>query len=146
MIDFSADNNFSWSAKKQQIKYIKELMDSPRGKISILHELGHAIAGHNSYNYDIELLSMEVSAWQIAKELSENYDVIISTDYIENCLDSYRDWMHLRSTCVRCSAVSIQNTRSSYKCLNCEQEWLVSDSRLCRPYRRAVTNKTTLAI
>lgn len=135
MLDFFPSNTFCWSPKKQQINYIEHQLGQNQGKWTLLHELGHAVAGHNSYKYDIELLNIETTAWVIAKELAETYSIKINQDHIQNCLDSYRDWLHLRSTCPNCSFLNIQVDPNKYQCINCEHFWQVSSKKLCRPYR-----------
>lgn len=145
-IDFYSDEIFCWSPKKQQISFVESQINNNLGKWTLLHELGHAIAGHNTYSYDIELLKIELSAWTIAQELAEAYNLSINQDHIQNCLDSYRDWLHQRSTCPNCDYLNIQATPKIYHCINCEYSWQVSSSKLCRPYRLAHKSKTTLAV
>lgn len=143
MIDFHSCDNFCWSPKKQQICFNKNSLANNKGNWTLLHELGHAIAGHNNYIYDLELIEIESSAWTIAQELAETYNIQIDQNYIQNCLDSYRDWLHLRSTCPKCNFLNIQITPIIYRCINCEHHWQVSSSKLCRPYRLTYKNKTT---
>ena len=61
---------------------------------ALLHELGHALLGHTSYRRDVELLAMEQAAWHKARQLAPHYHVTITTDTIEDHLDTYRDWLH----------------------------------------------------
>lgn len=103
---------------------------------SLLHEIGHMEAGHKTYTLDIQLLMMETEAWEIAKQLSKKYDQDIDTDHIEDCIDSYRDWLHKRSSCPKCTQTGLQTDKKTYKCLNCGNTWQVSASRFCRPYRK----------
>lgn len=105
---------------------------------SLLHEVGHMKRGHSKYSLDIELLIMETEAWQSAKELSAKYDIELDNDYIEDCLDSYRDWLHKRSMCPRCKQTGVQSNQLLYTCLNCGSKWKVSISRFCRSYRMQI--------
>ena len=57
---------------------------------ALLHELGHALLGHTSYRRDVELLAMEQAAWHKARQLAPHYHVTITTDTIEDHLDTYR--------------------------------------------------------
>lgn len=103
---------------------------------SILHELGHMIAGHKDYSHDIQLLIMETEAWQNAKKIALKYDIEINADHTEDCLDTYRNWLHKRSTCPKCSMTGSQKDSKHYSCLNCHAQWSVSKSRFCRAYRK----------
>lgn len=138
MIDFFNSQNFKWSSEKQQISYIEQVLSTNRGQWTLLHELGHALCGHKNYTYDLELLEMEVSAWEKAQEISESYNIEINQNHIEDCLDTYRDWLHLRSTCLQCKSVSVQKDTYNYQCFNCENKWRVTSSRLTRPYRISI--------
>src|SRR6266567_285378 len=123
----------SWSPKTKEICY------KPSRKVSnswsVLHEVGHAVLGHNSYGSDIELLQKELEAWNEARNIAKSYGLIIDDSHIENCLDTYRDWLHKRSTCPYCDKHGFQQSRGLYSCLNCEGTWKVSSERFCRPYR-----------
>jgi hypothetical protein len=133
--EFIESAYFSWHAGQGRIRF-KKTGDSQAQNIwALLHELGHAILGHKDYRHDIELLQMEVAAWERARALADIYGVRIDEEYIQDCLDSYRDWLHLRATCPTCYARSLQATLSRYRCFNCQTEWQVSRNRLCRPYR-----------
>lgn len=145
MIDFIATSKFYWSPSKQQIFFNKHYIDHDKGQWTLLHELGHAISGHTQYKYDIELLEMEVIAWQKAQDIAEAYNISISRNHVQNCLDTYRDWLHLRSTCPNCGTISYQISSFYYQCFNCDQLWKVSSSQLNRTYRLSVNKKTTLA-
>lgn len=122
-----------WSAGKQQIAYSSDRSDASLW--TLLHELGHALLGHHSYESDMDLLHKEVAAWQTARQLGRKYSLSIDEDYMQNCLDSYRDWLHKRSTCPHCGSHGLQPSRSLYHCLNCQGIWKVNLDRFCRPYR-----------
>lgn len=103
---------------------------------SLLHELGHAISRHNSFDNDVDLLLKEVEAWEMAKQISHGYGVDIENGHIEDCLDSYREWLHKRSTCPRCKLKGIYKAADTYSCPNCQSEWQVANSQINRPYRK----------
>lgn len=133
---FTAAKQACWSPETQQIFY----NTSTKSKVSVyglLHELGHALLGHKTYNTDIDLLQKEVAAWAKASAIARGFNVGIDIDetYAENCLETYRNWLYKRSTCPECGAHGIQNETRQYYCLNCKAEWNVSTSRFCRPYR-----------
>jgi hypothetical protein len=108
------------------------------GTWSLLHETGHGLLVHADYQSDLELLHMEVAAWEKAKELGQAFGVQIDPNHIEDCLDTYRDWLHRRSTCPTCGSVSLQHNSTEYHCHNCNAMWQVSSSRFCRPYRQLI--------
>lgn len=105
---------------------------------SILHEIGHMEAQHSAYRFDIQLLTMETEAWTIAKKLAKKYRYSLDDDYVQDCLDSYRDWLYKRSSCPLCKQAGIQNDTSTYKCINCGKLWKVTMSRFCRAYRKSI--------
>lgn len=134
--DFVEASQFSWHAGKGRISFRGEPMQDPRGIWAIFHELGHALLDHQDYESDVELLHIERDAWREAQRLAMEYRHPIDPDYIEECLDSYRDWLHVRATCPTCYVRCLQFSRHLYSCHNCGTQWRVTRSRLCRPYRR----------
>lgn len=134
-LSFEESAHFSWHAGKKRVSFKKSEANEEYQAWSLLHELGHALLGHTGYRFDIELLQLEAAAWQKAHELAKDYGIVIDEDYTQDCLDTYRDWLHLRATCPTCFARSLQATPRRYRCFNCQTEWRVSRSRLCRPYR-----------
>ena len=105
-------------------------------RYGLLHELAHAILGHSSYESDLELVKLESQAWHLAAKIGKKYRLNISDDSIQNCLDTYRDWLHRRSTCPKCGANGLQQNTNTYKCLNCQAEWSVTSGSFVRAYRR----------
>ncbi len=137
-LSFVAASSFYWCPETKEVYYdaFKEYQET--SDWSLLHETSHALLGHTSYKADLELLQLEVSAWNHARTLAKQYGVAIDQDYIQDCLDTYRDWLYRRSLCPGCGAQCIQLDQSSYyRCFNCHTRWHVSPSRFCRPYRRA---------
>jgi ribosomal protein L37AE/L43A len=128
-------NEFYWSPRKKAIIY-RQTKNKIRDQWTMLHELSHAILNHKSYNSDLDLLNMEVLAWDKAKEISTRYDINIDDDHIQNCLDTYRNWLHLRSTCPNCGIRTLQITKDIYNCHNCHTKWRVTSAKFCRPYRK----------
>ena len=132
---FVAGNSDHWSPKNATINYIP---DQPLKslKYSVLHELAHALLEHENYQSDFELLKLEVQAWDLAAETGKKYGVKIEQEHIQNCLDTYRDWLHKRSACPTCGTHVLQKDISHYQCYNCRTVWKVSSGRFVRPYRR----------
>lgn len=135
-INFIEGDTFYWSPKDQAVTYTEQSTQPDISDWSLLHEVSHALLGHSQYKSDFELVQLETEAWQYARKLADKYGIKISPDHIQDCLDTYRDWLHRRSTCPDCGIVSIQEDPSTYRCLNCKAAWQVSSSRFCRPYRR----------
>ncbi len=135
---FASGDEFCWSPKTNTIIYRTE-KTSPVDDWALLHEVGHALLDHRNYRSDLDLISLESQAWEKAKELGARYDQAINPDHIEDCMDTYRDWLHQRSACPTCQTRSLQQDSQHYKCFNCGQVWTVTASRFCRPYRRKET-------
>lgn len=131
---FSSGDDFCWSPKTQTVVYAART--GATADWALLHEVGHALLEHHNYRSDLELISLESQAWEKAKELGRTYGYQIDVDHIEDCMDTYRDWLHQRSACPRCSSQSLQQDARHYQCFNCGQVWTVTSSRFCRPYRR----------
>ncbi len=128
-------NIFCWSPETGEIIYSNEAVGE-RALWSLLHETSHALLGHNSYKTDFELIRLELLAWERAKELASEMATSIDEEHIQDCLDSYRDWIYARSICPRCGNKSIQQADlRHYRCFNCHETWKVTPSRFCRAYR-----------
>lgn len=133
-IRFIKSKNFYWSPAEQVVHYGNG--SDPFAVFALLHELSHALLSHQNYQTDIELLRLEAEAWAKAVMVAKEYSVTISDDHIQDCLDTYRDWLHKRSTCPTCKAHGLQNIRDGYICLNCSGKWQVTNARFCRVYRK----------
>lgn len=125
---FCLDTTFYWSASQQKIHYqpaknIEELWQ-------LLHEIAHAELDHHNYTKDILLLRQETAAWHYAKTyIAPLFDIEIDEVFAEDQLDSYRNWLHSRSRCPECMQTGIQQTTSTYQCVNCLCSWFVNDAR-----------------
>lgn len=98
---------------------------------SLLHEIAHGELKHLTYYLDIELIAQEAKAWQYAKTvLAGRYGLEVDENYIEDHLDTYRAWIHQRSTCPECEQNGLQ-TKNTYSCLNCGCRWQANEARLC---------------
>jgi len=136
---FKPTETFSWSPKTLTITYRAADLKTPEGKWSLLHETAHAVLGHTTYESDFELLILEVAAWNQAKDIAKTAGTVIDEEHIQDCIDTYRDWLHERSTCPTCGAAGLQKSPEQYHCYNCQTLWHVTSSRFCRPYRRKQT-------
>lgn len=134
-ITFVPAKSFYWSPKDQTIHVDEAALNTEIGQWALLHEVGHAKLNHADYHSDFQLLALEVSAWQEAEKLAKSRGMQIDEDHIQDCLDTYRDWLYARSTCPTCRLNSLQVDTNTYSCPNCHTTWSVSRSRFCRPYR-----------
>ena len=132
---FIASNKFYWSPKEQAVYYDVSKNDE-QGKWALIHELSHGLLGHKNYRTDFELLQLEVAAWHKAEEVAKLFAIRINQDHVQDCLDTYRDWLHARSKCPACGEHGIQAKSGDYTCINCQSVWHVSQERFCRAYRR----------
>ena len=131
---FEASEDFHWSPSDNVVFYNKK---SPDANVFLLHELSHALLGHGKYEHDIQLISLERQAWDHTRALVRDFDMEIPDNLIEDTLDSYREWLHSRSTCPKCQANGIQSDTKTYKCLVCGGHWSVNEAKTCALRRYA---------
>lgn len=127
-IQFVEGATFLWSPHEQTVSYDSAHPNTPA---LILHELSHGLLAHEAYDRDVQLLAIEAAAWEKAKTLAKHYDQPVSEEVIQNHLDTYRDWMHSRSTCPSCTAVGYQVSAKRYSCPACTTEWSVNEAKIC---------------
>lgn len=133
---FIAAKQFYWSPESGEIFY-NAGSEGREATWSLLHETGHALLGHTSYKADFELVRLEVAAWERAQQLANYLNVSIDEDHIQDCLDTYRDWLYKRSICPNCTTKCLQQGDFvHYRCFNCHTMWRVTSNRFCRAYRR----------
>lgn len=130
---FNEGKQEHWSPKTKTIVF-----NLSRPCYGVLHELAHALLKHSTYQSDFELLKLEAEAWELAAKIGQKYNISIDEDYIQNCLDTYRDWLHRRSACPSCGTHVLQKDPSSYHCFNCSATWRVSSGKFVRAYRKTV--------
>lgn len=113
---FKAGPRFSFRPPKT-IFYEPE---NPDFNSLLLHELGHAILKHFTFTTDIDRLKKERAAWDKATAIAQDLNYSISPDFIENQLDSYRDWLHTKSICKKCGLSRYQTKDGVYHCPYCD--------------------------
>lgn len=133
---FEPSDSFYWSYASKTIFYDRSVVESHSGKVSLLHEIAHAMLNHSSYIYDIELLRIEIAAWQLAQSLGQEYQVSITKEICDEHLETYRDWLYMRSACPACDKTGLQNKYRRYICTHCKAQWSVPRQQLCRVQRR----------
>ena len=103
---------------------VVEALDGADGglewELQLLHEVGHALAGHRDYRTDPERLVMEREAWERARGLCEAYNIRYDEELVEAELDTYRDWLHQKSRCRRCGLTRYQTRDGRWHCPGCE--------------------------
>ncbi len=134
---FQAGQQEHWSPKFKTITYVAE-QPVKELRYGLLHELAHALLNHATYHSDFELLKLESDAWELAAKIGRRYKLRINQSHIQNCLDTYRDWLHRRSACPTCGRHVIQKDLHFYQCFNCQTIWRVSSGRFVRPYRKTL--------
>ncbi len=134
-ITFSEGEDFSWNHSKSSISYNKK---SKHATTDLLHELGHIELDHISYSSDLSLLKKELEAWEIAKNIAKKFNISISENYINECIESYRLWIHKRSLCSKCFQNGLEISEKKYKCINCDHRWQVSSAQESRVYRKSL--------
>ena len=119
-LHFLAGKTDSWSPNAQRINYRE-----PINSYHLLHEVGHAILGHTSYQLDVELLQIEVDAWAKAQEIAPKYGLKVDRDLINDCLETYKRWLLKQSLCPECHLAGLQGNDRLYSCPNCQTRWNV---------------------
>lgn len=136
---FAVADMFWWSPKEQTIHVDQS---AENFEAFCLHELSHAILGHQGYIHDIELVKMEREAWDyVTNTLAPTYDIAVNSELIQDNLDTYREWMHMRSTCPQCKTTGLQMKSQHYHCLGCGHSWVVNEARLCALRRYSINTK-----
>lgn len=139
-LNFLPGRVFLWSPSSQTITYDPRRIESAGGQIALLHEIGHARLDHRYYKYDMELLRMEMDAWDVARDFAPQFGLAIDEAHIAGCIASYDEWLSKRATCPGCHNFSLQRDRSSYRCFACGQAWRVN-FRMDRRVKRTTTTK-----
>jgi hypothetical protein len=127
-IVFIEGDDYRWLSGDRTLEY-------PRGEDNsfyLLHEIAHSVLKHNNFRLDVELLAQERAAWDLVREsLAAHYDTLYDSTAAEDALETYREWLHSRSLCPRCSQTGLQTKTSTYVCINCRCSWRPNDARRC---------------
>jgi Zn finger protein HypA/HybF involved in hydrogenase expression len=125
--DFIGDDDFYFDAASECIYYDASALHTPRGAISLLHEIAHAELAHFDYRTDFELFAMESQAWMKTRALAQHYHIPCSDTFIQHCLTSYGKWVEARSTCPTCTNFSLQENKNTYRCFSCQTRWHIAE-------------------
>ncbi len=129
-----------WSPRSQTITYDPKRLKRNDGKIGLLHEIGHLKLNHKRYTFDMELLTMEMDAWDFVRRTAAGFGLKIDESHIERCIASYDAWLSKRATCPDCHNFSLQQDRSNFSCFACGSKWQVN-VRLDRRVKRTVIER-----
>jgi hypothetical protein len=129
---------FSWNASAKTITYPASADSESTFVHGLFHEVAHSILKHEGFRHDIDLLKKERDAWSEAKKLLERFDHVLDSEHVEDCLDTYRDWIYLRAACPQCELVGTQSDAVHYSCPYCLISWNVPGSRLCEVTQRVI--------
>lgn len=124
---FLPSGYFAYDASEDVINYDPGQLGRTDGKLALLHEISHALLGHFHYRFDFELFAMEMDAWNMTKALARKHKVKINQSYIDECMDSYDQWLTKRGTCPKCNEFNIQNQPNRFCCHRCQTAWKVSE-------------------
>ncbi|MGH7196188.1 MAG: hypothetical protein ACREGJ_00295 [Candidatus Saccharimonadales bacterium] len=128
---FEEGELFRWSPQNRTITHLP--LTDEKQIWTLLHEIAHGELDHQGYEHDIQLLRCETEAWHYAaKTLAKRYDLAMDDNYIQDQLDTYRGWLHERSTCPKCKQNGLQTKTNTYRCINCRCLWHVNDALFCR--------------
>lgn len=118
----------------------------PNFALLALHELGHVLCKHKDYKVDVQRVKIESEAWERAKTVllkyqkqaeiadgqkgsgfkkAENGEIAEilpewDEDFAQEELDTYRDWLHMKSKCRKCGLTRYQTEDGEYHCPRCE--------------------------
>lgn len=129
---------FAYHSATETITYVPSQLRTTRGIMALLHEVAHKKLGHFDYSYDLELLEMEKEAWEEVRKAAKELDLYVDERHIEECLDTYTDWVSRRATCPCCHTFGLQKGTNVFKCIECETRWKVNDRKDRRVVRKAI--------
>ena len=111
----------------------------PKYGLLTLHELGHGLCKHKDYTTDVSRIKIESQAWERAKTVLLEYrarafdedgkvcDAELARilpewdeEFVQEKLDTYRDWLHAKSRCKKCGLTRYQTEDGEYHCPRCE--------------------------
>jgi hypothetical protein len=137
-IKFKESGDFCWDPNSRTVFY-NSAKTCPHSALLLLHELAHAVLGHQNHSLDVELIRLEADAWNHVKTiLSPKYSVDFDENLVNNHMDSYRNWLFRRSVCPECSCHGWQLDNNRYRCPQCLSVWLVNSDKFKNTYRKVI--------
>lgn len=122
-LEIAAGERFQFSPPNHLYYDPQTSYSNSEAKLLLLHELGHYLIKETDYSTDIELIEIETRAWAKAKDLCKQYGVKYDEDFVEDRLDSYRDYLHYFSLCKNCQLAGYQDNAGHYHCPLCGANW-----------------------
>ena len=122
---------FKWNAKRFSYRNGTVFLGVPQPNFGLLalHELGHALCKHKDYTTDVQRVKIEAEAWERGKQVLLEY-VSAGVDegelpewdeeFVQEEMDTYRDWLHTKSKCPKCGLTRYQTEDGEYHCPRCE--------------------------
>ena len=141
-LNFVQSSYFAYDAADDLIYYDDSRLGSDLGRLSLLHEISHCLLGHFHYTFDIELLMMEVAAWDKTRALASELSLKADENYIADCIESYDAWLTKRATCPVCKNFCTQSTETEFRCFGCQARWRVSNRTDAKVVRRLIQPTT----
>lgn len=127
-INFVESDTFKWSPDEKAVYFDS---NDENAQLATLHEIGHALLQHDDFTSDLDLINKELQAWEKALDLADSYLLEVNEDFIEECMETYRNWLHQRSICPKCQHNVFQGKNFTFKCQNCSNEWQVEADQYC---------------
>jgi hypothetical protein len=118
---------FAYDASEDVINYDPGRIHDDSGKLALLHEIAHSLLGHFHYRFDFELYAMEMDAWNLTRNLALQHNIKIDENYLEQCMNSYDEWLTERGTCPNCEEFNVQSVPNRFQCFRCRTRWEVSE-------------------
>ena len=140
---FQLSDSYRWDPFTKTINYVSTPGNINKGISTFLHEIGHGLLDHQIFEYDIDLIKIEMEAWLLASELAAEHGAIFDEDCAQDCIESYRVWISERSKCLECEQVALEQAPQEYSCFNCSTSWKVSKQQLCQIQRRRLDKQTS---
>lgn len=136
---FCEGDDFYWSSSLRTVYY--KSLATAKDTWKLIHEIGHAELTHTLYTSDIQLIQHEAAAWDYAcTTIAPIFKINVPEEFVQECLDTYRQWLHVRSTCPSCGQTGVQ-TQNTYSCINCRCLWQANEARLCNVRRKKITQQ-----
>ena len=125
--DFQEQSYYGFDSNKKKVYFIAKTDQEPENPLLLIHELAHAELGHLDYQSDLELVLIEIKAWDKARAICQDIEVEYDPRLRDACIQTYIDWYKLRGTCPNCDTLCI-NKHQKYNCYQCLTSWEVSSS------------------
>jgi hypothetical protein len=76
-IRFAAGDHFEWLPSLKTVVVSENRLTTDEGKLCALHEISHALLGHESSDTPLARKRAEESAWDLARELAKRFEIAV---------------------------------------------------------------------